>query len=153
MELSHLDESGNARMVDVSAKPKVKREAWANGRIFLKAGTIDLVKKGLMKKGDVLAVARIAGITAAKRTFELIPLCHQIAIDQIAIEFDFFDGGIAIKSYAVCRDRTGVEMEALTATAVAGLTIYDMCKAVDKTMTISEIKLESKVKSDLYADG
>ena len=152
MELSHLDKSGNAQMVDVSEKPKVKREAWALGKVYLANTTVDLVKKGLMKKGDVLAVARIAGISAAKRTFELIPLCHQIALDQVSVEFSFFEGGIAIKSYAVCRDRTGVEMEALTAVAVAGLTIYDMCKAVDKTITISEIKLEAKVKSDIQSE-
>ena len=152
MELSHLDKSGNAQMVDVSEKPKVKREAWALGKVYLANTTVDLVKKGLMKKGDVLAVARIAGIFAAKRTFELIPLCHQIALDQVSVEFSFFEGGIEIKSYAVCRDRTGVEMEALTAVAVAGLTIYDMCKAVDKTITISEIKLEAKVKSDIQSE-
>jgi len=149
VKLSHLDDAGSARMVDVSGKPKVRREAWATGRVFLNGQTLDLVKKGLMKKGDVLAVARIAGITAAKRTFELIPLCHQIAIDQVSLEFDFFDGGINIKSYAVCTDRTGVEMEALTAAAVAGLTIYDMCKAADKSIVISDVRLESKIKSDV----
>lgn len=151
MELTHLDESGNARMVDVSEKPKVKREAWATGKVYLQNNTVDLVRKGLMKKGDVLAVARIAGITAAKRTFELIPLCHQIALDHVAVDFDFFDGGVDIRTYVVCRDRTGVEMEALTAAAVAGLTIYDMCKAVDKSITISEITLEAKIKTDLEA--
>lgn len=146
--LTHLDEAGAARMVDVSAKPPVKRTARAAARIGMDRETIALVRDGLIKKGDVLAVARIAGIGAAKRTWDLIPLCHGIQIDCVTVDFTIEDDGIAIETTAVCTDKTGIEMEALTAASVAALTIYDMCKAVDKNMRIGEIRLIEKTKSE-----
>lgn len=148
MELSHVDSQGNARMVDISHKEPVKREAWAAGKIYLRRETVDLVEKGLMKKGDVLAVARVAGIQAAKKTVDLIPLCHQVPLSHAAIDFTVENDGITILGNASCTGRTGVEMEALTAVSVAALTIYDMCKAVDKEMRISDIKLERKIKGE-----
>lgn len=147
MKLSHLDEGGAARMVDVSEKPKVKRTAKARGKIVLQAETIRLIKKGLIKKGDVLAVARVAGISAAKKTWDLIPLCHNIQIDHVDVDFRIVEDGIEIESTAVCIDKTGIEMEVLTAVSVAALTIYDMCKGVDKEMRIGEIVLVEKSKS------
>lgn len=147
MGLSHIDESGAARMVDVSDKPRTRRTARASGKITLQPETIEMVKQGLAKKGDVLAAARIAGITAAKKTSDLIPLCHNIEIDHVDIDLSFTDTGIEIHSTAVCTDKTGIEMEALTAVAVAALTIYDMCKAVDKKMAIGDIVLVEKTKA------
>ena len=149
MGLTHVDEHGSARMVDVSEKPTVKREARAEGRISLGEETLRLVKQGLMKKGDVLAVARIAGIQAAKKTVELIPLCHQIPLTLAEVDFEVQDDGIYIKSRVSCTARTGVEMEALTAVSVAALTIYDMCKAVDKQMCVSGIRLTEKTKGSV----
>ena len=146
MGLTHLDEHGSARMVDFSEKPPVKREARAEGRISLGEETLSLVKQGLMKKGDVLAVARIAGIQAAKKTVDLIPLCHQIPLSLAEVEFELEQTGVLIKSRVSCTARTGVEMEALTAVSVAALTIYDMCKAVDKQMCVSGIRLVEKTK-------
>ncbi len=146
MALTHIDEHGSARMVDVSRKPPVKREARAEGRISLEIETISLLKKGLMKKGDVLAVARIAGIQAAKKTVDLIPLCHQIPLDSAEVDFELEQDGILIRSRVSCTWRTGVEMEALTAVSVAALTIYDMCKAVDKQMCITGLRLIEKTK-------
>jgi len=146
--LTHLDDTGAARMVDVSAKPAVKRTARATARIWLAPETVCLVRDGLIKKGDVLAVARVAGIGAAKRTSDLIPLCHAIRIDCVNVEFTLLDDGIAIETTAVCTDRTGIEMEALAAASVAALTIYDMCKAVDKAMRIGDIRLVEKTKSE-----
>jgi cyclic pyranopterin phosphate synthase len=149
MEFSHLDEEGRAAMVDVSAKPKVKRTARAQGRISLKAETVRLIRENLVKKGDVLAVARIAAISGAKRTSELIPLCHNIAVDHLEVNFNLLEDGVEITSRAVCTDKTGIEMEALTAVAVAALTIYDMCKAVDDSMQIRAIRLLEKRKEGL----
>lgn len=148
MELSHVDQTGAAHMVDISGKKVVHREAIASGTVFMKTQTIDLIKKNLVEKGDVLSAARIAAISAAKKTFELIPLCHNIPINQVDVSFAVKDDRIDIRSKAVCDARTGIEMEALTAVAVAGLTIYDMCKAADKEMVISDIKLEEKRKSE-----
>ena len=144
--MSHLDEHGNARMVDVSAKQPERRDAWARGKILLRPETLEIIGSGEMKKGDVIAVARVAGIQAAKRTVELIPLCHQIALSHASVDFEIEPDGIVIRSHVSCTDRTGVEMEALTAVSVAALTIYDMCKAVDKSMQITDIVLEAKTK-------
>ena len=149
MKFTHLDENGKAKMVDVSAKPKVKRTASAIGKIFLQKNTIKMINDNVIKKGDVLTVAKIAGITGAKKTSEMIPLCHNIAIDNIALEFNVLEDAIEIKSKAICIDKTGIEMEALTAVSIAALTIYDMCKAVDKNMQIDEIKLLEKLKEEI----
>ena len=145
---SHLDDSGKARMVDVSAKPRVRRTARAQGRISLSPETIGRIRKNLIEKGDVLAAAKLAGISAAKSTAQLIPLCHNIAIDWVDVQFELERDSIRITATAVCTDRTGIEMEALTAVALAALTIYDMCKAVDGNMSIGEIRLLEKVKED-----
>jgi cyclic pyranopterin phosphate synthase len=145
---SHLDDSGKARMVDVSAKPKVRRTARAAGRIFLSADTMRRIRENLIEKGDVLAAARIAGIAGAKRTAELIPLCHNIAVEWVDVQFELEQDSIEITGTAVCTDKTGIEMEALTAVSVAALTIYDMCKAVDKNMSIGEVRLLEKSKED-----
>ncbi len=149
MEFTHLDKNGKAKMVDVSAKPKVKRTASAFGKIFLQKETIKLIEDNLIRKGDVLTVAKIAAISGAKRTSEIIPLCHNIAIDNIDVNFQVLEDAIEIKSIAICVDKTGIEMEALTAVSIAALSIYDMCKAVDKTMKISEITLVEKKKKGL----
>ncbi|MCK5850060.1 MAG: cyclic pyranopterin monophosphate synthase MoaC [Kiritimatiellae bacterium] len=149
MKLSHLDETGAAHMVDVSGKTKVKRTAHARGRIILQAETIKLIENGLLKKGDVLATARIAGITAAKKTWDLIPLCHNIEIDNVTVDLHITDRGIVIECSAVCVDKTGIEMEALTAVSITALTIYDMCKSVDKDMRIEEIELIEKTKDNI----
>lgn len=144
--LTHLDADGNARMVDVTAKEETVRQATARGRITLSATAYEMVKAGTMKKGDVLAVARLAAIMAAKRVDQLIPLCHPLAITGIDVDFSLLDEDCAIEIRATVRitGRTGVEMEALTAVSVAALTIYDMCKAVDKAMVISDIRLLEK---------
>ena len=147
MGLSHLDEKGTVRMVDISEKPRVKRTARAAGKIKLGAETIRLINEGLIEKGDVLAVARIAGISAAKKTWDLIPLCHNIEIDLVEVAFRIVKDGIEIESTSVCTDKTGIEMEALTAVCVAALTIYDMCKAVDAEMRIEDIMLLEKTKN------
>ena len=152
MSLSHLDEHGNARMVDISDKPPVGREAWASGKIYLKPATITLITKGEMKKGDVLAVARIAGIQASKRTSDLIPLCHQVGLTNVSVDFVVESESVAILSHVACTGKTGVEMEALTAVSVAALAVYDMCKAVDKDMRISEVTLVRKIKENSPAD-
>ena len=146
MGLSHLDEQGKAVMVDVSSKPRVRRTARAAGKILMSAEALDAVRGSLLKKGDALAVARVAGIAAAKRTSELIPLCHNIRIDQVTVDFTLRDDGIEIEAGAVCTESTGIEMEALTAVSVAALTLYDMCKAVDKAMRITDIRLVEKTK-------
>lgn len=144
-ELSHIDSKGEARMVDVSQKDDTVREAVVSGSIKMKPATLDKIRQNEIKKGDVLSVARIAGIMAAKRTPDLIPLCHPITIDNIAVDFNFVgDDCIRITATAKTSGKTGVEMEALVAASVAALTIYDMCKAVDKGMTIEQIYLESK---------
>jgi cyclic pyranopterin phosphate synthase len=145
-QLTHVDEKGNAHMVDVSQKPETIRLAIAKGEIQLSAATLSMVKAGLMKKGDVLTVAQIAGISAAKRTFELIPLCHPIPINQIEVLLDLDDQlpGIIITAMVKTHGKTGAEMEALTAVSVAALTIYDMVKAVEKTGRIQNIRLVEK---------
>ncbi len=148
-ELTHIDDSGRARMVDVGAKPDQLRVASAEGLIRLQSETIRLIRENLIKKGDVLTVAEIAGIQAAKRTSELIPLCHPLMINQVTVTTALSDEGITIRSEVRCTGPTGVEMEALTAVSVGLLTIYDMCKAVDKTMRISDIHLTEKTKHDI----
>lgn len=148
MELSHVGKQGEARMVDVGGKEVVHREAVASGCIYLEPETIALIRDNQIKKGDVLAAARLAGIMGAKKTFELIPLCHNIPISSIEVWFDIQEERIHIRSKAVCEAKTGIEMEALTAVSIAALTVYDMCKAVDKGMRISEIKLEEKRKGE-----
>ena len=145
-KFSHLNEKGEANMVDVGAKPDQERIAKASGKIFLQPKTLELIKSNSIKKGDIFSVARIAGIQAAKQTFSLIPLCHQLQLTKISVDFSFEDDGIRTFSLVKCTGKTGVEMEALTAVNIALLTIYDMCKAVDKTMVMSEIKLDEKTK-------
>lgn len=145
-ELTHFDAAGQARMVDVGGKAETERVAVAEGRISLCPEAYAMVKAGTMKKGDVLGVARLAGIMAAKQTSALIPLCHPLAISGAEVAFAFDDEGhsIIIEASVRITGRTGVEMEALTAVSVAALTIYDMCKAVDKGMEISQIRLMKK---------
>jgi cyclic pyranopterin monophosphate synthase len=142
--LTHLDASGAAHMVDVSAKPDTLREAVAEGRIAMAAEALAALKAGSLAKGDALAVARVAGIMAAKRTSDLIPLCHPLAISKVTVTFAFEEGGVAATATVRTTGPTGVEMEALTATSVALLTLYDMAKARDNAMTISAIRLLSK---------
>jgi len=144
-ELTHLDESGRAQMVDVSTKPVTTRRAVASGEVRMLPATLALVTGGDLPKGDVLAVARVAGIMAAKKTGELIPLCHPLGVDSVVV--DLHPSGpdtLRIVATVSVTGRTGVEMEALTAVSVAALTVYDMCKAVDKEMTISAIQLDEK---------
>ena len=148
-EFTHTDSEGKASMVDVSGKPVVKRTAIASGRILLQPKTIELLKENRIKKGDVLTVAKIAGIMGAKKTSELIPLCHGINLEHVGLEMDVTDEGVEIKAYASTSYKTGVEMEALTAVSVSTLTIYDMCKAVDKEMIITDISLLEKRKEDI----
>ncbi|HNW18310.1 MAG TPA: cyclic pyranopterin monophosphate synthase MoaC [Sphingorhabdus lacus] len=143
-KLTHLDESGAAHMVDVSAKADTVREAVAEGRIQMSANALQAIVEGSAKKGDVLATARIAGIMAAKKTSELIPLCHPLLLSKIAVDFNFESDGIRATSRVRLTGQTGVEMEAMTAVSVALLTIYDMAKALDKAMTITEIRLLTK---------
>ena len=144
--LTHFDKEGKAAMVDVGAKPETDRVAVARGRVTMKPETLALVKAGEMGKGDVLGVARLAGIMAAKRTSELIPLCHPLALSSVAVDLALDEAGSAVEIEARVKltGRTGVEMEALTAVSVAALTVYDMCKAVDRAMTISDIRLVHK---------
>jgi len=146
MKLTHFDDEGKARMVDVSEKGATARMAVASGSISMKVDTLRLIKQGKIEKGDVLGVARVAGIMAAKKTSELIPMCHPLSITSVAIDFAIDDkkNRVVIKSTVKVTGQTGVEMEALTATSVAALTIYDMCKAVDKQMIIGEIMLLEK---------
>ncbi|MFH1729954.1 MAG: cyclic pyranopterin monophosphate synthase MoaC [Pseudomonadota bacterium] len=148
MEFTHMDKNGNAMMVDISNKKKVKRVAKAKGKIVLAASTLEKLKSKLLKKGDALSVAKIAGILGAKKTSDLIPLCHNIEIDKIDLSFELVSDGVEIYSEAICTDKTGIEMEALTAVSVAALTIYDMCKAVDKEMKIGGIELVEKTKEE-----
>lgn len=144
--LTHLDENGQAHMVDVSAKPDTERTAVARGEVHLRIETLALISQGLMKKGDVLGVARIAGIQAAKKTSELIPLCHPLPIHQVQIQVDLDEQlpGIKIEARVKTSGKTGVEMEALTAVSVAALTIYDMVKAVERSAHIENIRLVEK---------
>lgn len=145
-ELSHLDEQGSLHMVDVGHKPDTERMAIARGEVVMKPETLALVKAGALKKGDLVSVARVAGIMAAKRTAELIPLCHPLALTHIGveIELDPLLPGVRITASVRTRWKTGVEMEALTAVSVAALTVYDMAKAVEKTMRIQNIHLVEK---------
>ncbi|PKP42990.1 MAG: cyclic pyranopterin monophosphate synthase MoaC [Bacteroidetes bacterium HGW-Bacteroidetes-10] len=144
---SHTDEKGRANMVDVGEKPVSKRVARAAGHISLSEETVELIRENGLKKGDLLSVAQIAGIMAAKKTSDLIPLCHQLLLNKADVKLTLFPGGISAESYVSCNGNTGVEMEALTAVSVALLTVYDMCKAVDKKMVISKIELLEKTKS------
>lgn len=148
-KLSHVNEEGKAKMVDVGDKIPMKREAKAQGFIKLQKSTIDLIKDNLIKKGDVLAIAEIAGIQGGKRTSDLIPLCHPLPISKISVKTNLMEDGVLVESFARVNGQTGIEMEALTAVNISLLTIYDMCKAVDKSMEITGIKLISKTKSEL----
>ncbi|MBU6266298.1 MAG: cyclic pyranopterin monophosphate synthase MoaC [Sphingomonadales bacterium] len=143
-ELTHLDAAGHARMVDVGAKQPTARVAIATGLIRMSPAALAAIRGGEVPKGDVLATARIAGIMAAKRTAELIPLCHPLGLDAVSIEFAFEDGAIRATATASLTAKTGVEMEAMTATSIALLTIYDMAKAIDKAMVIGEVRLLAK---------
>jgi cyclic pyranopterin phosphate synthase len=144
-ELSHVGSGGEARMVDISAKGDTVREAAATSGVRMKPETLERIKKNQLKKGDVLAVARVAGIMAAKRTPELIPLCHPILVSDISVSFDYISSDfIRIMATAKSTGKTGVEMEAMVAASVSALTIYDMCKAVDRGMTIEQVCLEKK---------
>jgi cyclic pyranopterin phosphate synthase len=155
MELTHVDEQGRARMVDVGGKPDTRRVAVARGRVLMKRETLELIRQNALSKGDALAVARIAGIMAAKKTAELIPLCHPLMLTHIEVEFELKDviesegtggtpGEIEITATVETTGKTGVEMEALTAVSVAALTVYDMGKAVDRAMRLTDIRLVEK---------
>ena len=143
-KLSHYDETGNVNMVDVSGKDVTTRRAVASGRVLLSPETLSVLKSQTNPKGDPLEIARIAGIMGAKKTSELIPLCHQLNLSKVNVTAEIRDDGIYIEAEAVTDAKTGVEMEALTAVSVAALTIYDMCKAVQKDIVITDIKVESK---------
>jgi len=142
--LTHLDESGAARMVDVSGKPASAREAEAKGMVCMQAETLQAITAGEAAKGDVLAAARIAGIMAAKKTGELVPLCHPVALTAVEVTLEPVEDGIAITARAATQERTGVEMEALTAVQVAALTVYDMAKALERGMRITDVRLTAK---------
>jgi cyclic pyranopterin phosphate synthase len=144
MTLTHIDEEGRARMVDVGDKPVTTRTAVASAFVRMSAATVEAIRGQHMPKGDPLEVARLAGIMAAKRTSELIPLCHPLPLNHADVQAELRDGGVAITATARTESKTGVEMEALTAASVAALTIYDMCKAIDKAMVITDIRLEAK---------
>ena len=143
---SHFDASGNARMVDVGSKEDTHRKAIAAGTVIMDPETYRMVKEGSAAKGDAIGVSRIAGIMAAKKVDSIIPLCHPLGLDSIVIDFEFMGDGrsVGIEATVSCKGRTGVEMEALTAVSVAALTLYDMCKSVDKSMVISDIRLLEK---------
>ena len=141
MELTHLNAQGRARMVDVTQKDVTFRQAEAEGRVRMAPGTVELIRIGGTPKGDVLAVAQVAGIMAAKRTHELIPMCHPIRLTGVDIRFAYEENAVRIQAEARCKGETGVEMEALTAVSAAALTIYDMCKAVQKDMEIDSVHL------------
>jgi cyclic pyranopterin phosphate synthase len=142
--LSHMDDKGGVRMVDVSRKAVTLREAAASAFVKMAPQTLELVRRCGLPKGDVLAAARLAGIMAAKRTPELIPLCHPLPLENVTVEFSFEETGLAIEATAKAAAKTGVEMEALTAAAVAALTVYDMCKSADRALEIGPIRLERK---------
>jgi cyclic pyranopterin monophosphate synthase len=145
-ELTHLDEQGRAHMVDVGSKPETDRIAVARGEVHMKKETFDLIRAGQIKKGDVLTIAQIAGIGAAKRTSELIPLCHPLFLSKVDVDLTLDESipGVVITATAKVTGKTGVEMEALTAVSVAALTVYDMAKAVEKTMRIQNVRLIEK---------
>lgn len=146
LQLTHLDEQGNAKMVDVGNKDVTSREAIARGHVSVQPETLRLIKDGLMKKGDVLTIAQLAGIMGAKKTSELIPLCHPLPLDKVDVELELEEAESRISVTATARTtaRTGVEMEALTAVTVAALTLYDMCKSVDRGMRIEAVRLVEK---------
>lgn len=146
VKLTHVDESGRARMVDVGDKAVTERLAVAEGEVQMRLETLELIRKGALKKGDALSVAQVAGIQAAKRTAELIPFCHPVPLDHLAVDFELDEElpGVRIRATARCRAKTGVEMEALTAVSVAALTLYDMAKSAEKTMRIGNIRLVKK---------
>ena len=143
-KLTHLDETGAAHMVDVSGKATTAREAVASGRVRMSAEALEAIRSGALAKGDALGVARVAGIMAAKRTSELIPLCHPLPITRVSVAFAFEDDAVAATATVATEGKTGVEMEALTAVSVALLTLYDMGKAIDKAMIIEDVRLVSK---------
>jgi cyclic pyranopterin phosphate synthase len=143
-ELTHVDGQGRSRMVDVSGKPVTRREARASGRVTMAPATVAAIREHRTPKGDPVETARLAGIGAAKRTAGLVPLCHPLALDHVAVEIELTDGGAEIASSVVVTGRTGAEMEALTAVMGAALTLYDMCKAVDRGMVIEAVRLEAK---------
>ena len=156
-QLTHVDRSGKAQMVDVGDKPDTRREAVARGRVVMQPQTLALIRDDAFDKGDVLGVARIAGIMGAKNTSQLIPLCHPLPLNKVAVEFDLDDDANAVNITGTARTtgKTGVEMEALTAVSVAALTIYDMCKAVDRAMRIEAIRLARKTggkSGDIYLE-
>ena len=144
--LTHIAADGSTHMVNVSGQPEQLRKAAASGTIYLQTGTLALIQQDAIAKGNVLAVAKIAGIQAAKRTSELIPLCHTLLLQQVELTFQMQTSGVRIFCEVVTIGRTGAEMEALTGVSVAALTIYDMCKAVDKTMHIGQVRLDRKTK-------
>ncbi len=148
-KFSHIDEKGKATMVDVSHKPEQVRVAKAKGFIKLQPETVALIRDNKMKKGDVLTVAEIAGIQAAKKNSELIPLCHPLPLSKVEVKTELKEDGVAVETMAKCIGKTGVEMEVLMAASVALLSIYDMCKAVDKKMVLTDITLVEKTKTDL----
>lgn len=152
MKLTHFNESGRAHMVEVGEKEDTKRVAVARGTISMKKETVDMIREGLIKKGDVLSVAQVGGIMGCKKTSDLIPMCHNILITGSDIRFNILDTAIEIEAEVKTIGKTGIEMEALTAVSVAALTIYDMCKAVDKDMIISDVRLVKKTggKSGTY---
>ena len=143
-KLTHIDENGKAQMVDVGKKEDTKRRATASGKVSMSVETIEALKKQELQKGDVLGVARVAGIQAAKKTSDLIPLCHPLAVNFASVNFRIQESHVEIEATVKTSGKTGVEMEALTACSVTALTIYDMCKAMDKSITIDEIKLLEK---------
>lgn len=145
--LTHLDERGAARMVNVGEKPVQRRRAIATGKLLCAPATLEILRDGRVPKGDAFATARIAGILAAKRTDELIPLCHGLPLNAVSMDFEYTPDGVAIRAEVSVDARTGIEMEALTAVSVAALTLYDMLKAVDKGMVITGIRVELKEKS------
>ena len=151
-KLTHFNEDGMAHMVEVGDKDTTKRTAIAGGKIIMKDETLQRIKDGLIKKGDVLSVAQVAGIMGAKKTGELIPMCHNISLTGADIRFQFIDNGVEVEAEVNATDKTGVEMEALTAVSLACLTIYDMCKAIDKDMEIQDIMLVKKTggRSGIY---
>jgi cyclic pyranopterin phosphate synthase len=146
LQLTHVDHKGQAKMVDVSEKKVTERRATARARVIMQPETLQMIKENRIKKGDVLSVARVAGIMAAKRTYELIPLCHPLQVNAVEVSFELDEEASCVEIHTTVKTsgRTGVEIEALTAASVAGLTIYDMCKAVDRAMTVSNIQLVSK---------
>ncbi len=148
-QLSHVDQQGDARMVDVGNKKIQRRTACASGQIHLAEHTLQSIREDQVKKGNVLAVARVAGIQAAKATSGLIPMCHPLPLDSIRVDFEYKDRGLKATCTVSCQARTGVEMEALTGVSVALLTVYDMCKAIDKEMFLDQITLFKKQKEDL----